>query len=355
MTSICSYLRPDIASMAGYTPGEQPKVGEILKLNTNENPYPPSPAALEAIGSFATPRGAELLRRYPDPVGVDFCKAAAGALGVRPENIIIGNGSDDILTILTRAFVPQGGTIVSPTPSYLLYETLARLQGARFVTVPFTDNWQLPDPWPQRGASITFLPNPNSPSGTVLSLDSVRRLTEQLNGPLIIDEAYADFADGNALELVREGLPVVVTRTFSKGYGLAGLRFGFAVADPTLISHLVKVKDSYNCDAISLAAATAAISDQHWLLENRRLVLATRARLANELANLGFEVTPSHANFVWCRHPSHPAPPLYTALKNEGILVRLMHYPPHAPGLRITVGTEVGTSRLLAALARLVG
>lgn len=355
MSSICSYLRPDIASMAGYTPGEQPKVGEILKLNTNENPYPPSPAALAAIGQFSTPHGAELLRRYPDPMGMDFCRATAKALGVQPDNILIGNGSDDILTILTRAFVPQGGTIVSPTPSYLLYETLARLQGARFVTVPFTTDWQLPNPWPQTGANLTFLPNPNSPSGTVVSLNSIRCLVEQLNGPLIIDEAYADFAESHALELVREGLPVVVTRTFSKGYGLAGLRFGFAVADPALINHLVKVKDSYNCDAVSLAAATAAITDQNWLMENRRQVVATRSRLAAELSHLGFEVTPSHANFVWCRHPLHPAPSLYTSLKNAGILVRLMHYPPHEPGLRITVGTEAGTSRLLAALAHLVG
>ena len=354
MTNICSYLRPDIASMAGYTPGEQPRVANILKLNTNENPYPPPQAALAAIASFAGPDGAERLRKYPDPVGTDFRAAAARVLGVAPGNILIGNGSDDILTILTRAFVPQGGIIASPTPSYLLYETLARLQGARFSTVPFTPDWKLPAAWPLAGANITFLPNPNSPSGTTISNDEIRGLAGQLKGPLVVDEAYVDFAATSAVGLVREGLPVVVTRTLSKGYGLAGLRFGYAVADAALIEQLVKVKDSYNCDALSLAAATAAINDQAWLAENRAKVLATRARLEAELGRLGFAVTPSNANFVWCRHPGHPAKPLYLALKDQGILVRLMHYPPHEPGLRITVGTEEGTSRLLAELARLV-
>jgi histidinol-phosphate aminotransferase len=353
MTSICSYLRPDIASMAGYAPGEQPRVADILKLNTNENPYPPPASAMAAIAAFAQ-GGAERLRKYPDPVGTDFRAAAARVLGVGPGNILIGNGSDDILTILTRAFVPQGGVMASPTPSYLLYETLARLQGARFETVPFTSDWGLPAPWPLKGANLTFLPNPNSPSGTVVSNDVLRRLAGELGGPLVVDEAYADFADTNALELVREGLPVVVTRTLSKGYGLAGLRFGFAVADAALVEHLVKVKDSYNCDALSLAAATAAITDQAWLADNRAKVVATRRRLAEALARLGFLVTPSNANFVWCRHPSKPAEELYARLKERAILVRLMRYPQREPGLRVTVGTEEGTDRFLGELSRLL-
>lgn len=354
MTDICSYLRPDIVAMEGYTPGEQPRVANILKLNTNENPYPPSPAAMAAIAAMGGLDGADRLRRYPDPLGTDFRAAAAEVLGVEPGNILIGNGSDDILTILTRAFVPAGGLVASPDPSYLLYGTLARLQGARFSTAAFTSGWKLPDPWPLAGANITFLPNPNSPSGTTITNSAIRRLAGQLNGPLVVDEAYADFAETSAVELVREGLPVVVTRTLSKGYGLAGLRFGFAVAQAELVSHLVKVKDSYNCDAMSLAAATAAIRDQDWLAANRARVLATRERLAAGLKALGFTVTPSSANFVWCLHPAHPSNSLHSALRNAGILVRLMHYPPQEPGLRITVGTEEGTSRLLAEMARLV-
>src|SRR5262249_49935265 len=159
---------------------------------------------------------------------------------------------DDALTILTRGFVPEGGLIVSPTPSYLLYRTLAEIQGARFQTVPFTPDWNLPSPWPMPQASLTFLANPNSPSRTAGSLARIAKLREEVRGPLIVDEAYADFAESNALELARAG-KVIVTRSLSKSYSLAGIRFGFAVADPAVIANLVKVKDSYNCDTLSLA------------------------------------------------------------------------------------------------------
>src|SRR5262245_2574255 len=163
-------LRPNILSMAGYVPGEQPRDGEYVKLNTNENPYPPSPRVFEAIHEALT---GDRLRKYPEPLGDTFRNAAAKVLGVAPDQILIGNGSDDILTILTRAFVPEGGLVVSPTPSYLLYRTLAEIQGARFQTVPFTPDWQLPLPWPMRGAHLTFLPNLNSSSGTVIALSDL--------------------------------------------------------------------------------------------------------------------------------------------------------------------------------------
>src|SRR5579884_2869380 len=236
-----SFLRPSIRAMSPYTPGEQPRDGVFLKLNTNENPYPPSPRVFEALQTALT---GDRLRKYPDPVGTEFRRTAGRVLGVDPEGILIGNGSDDILTILTRAFVPEGGLIVSPTPSYLLYHTLANLQGARFQTVPFTEDWSLPDPWPIAGAHLTFLPNPNSPSGTVVSLTEIDRLRGDIDGPLVVDEAYADFAESNALELVKQGTTkVVVTRSFSKSYALAGIRFGFAVGNAALIRHLMKVKD----------------------------------------------------------------------------------------------------------------
>src|SRR6266851_2160869 len=189
-------LRPNIRAMAPYTPGEQPRDGAYLKLNTNENPYPPSPRVFEALQAALT---GDRLRKYPDPVGTEFRHTAGRVLGVDPDGILIGNGSDDILTILTRAFVPEGGTVVSPTPSYLLYRTLAELQGARFITVPFDADWSLPRPWPVRGAHVTFLANPNSPSGTAVGLAELERLREQCDGPLVVDEAYADFAQDNAL------------------------------------------------------------------------------------------------------------------------------------------------------------
>jgi histidinol-phosphate aminotransferase len=336
-------LRPAIRAMMGYVPGEQPRGDDIIKLNTNENPYPPSPRVFEALRAALT---GNILRKYPDPTGKEFRQTAARVLNVDPEGILIGNGSDDILTIVTRAFVPEGGTIVSPTPSYPLYKTLASIQGARFVTVPFAADWTLPRPWPIPDAHLTFIPNPNSPSGTTVSLAALK----ELPGTLLVDEAYGDFSDVSALPLVRGGdTPVIVSRTFSKSYALAGMRFGFAVADPALIRELVKVKDSYNCDALSQVAATAAISDQNYLAEVRAKILATRARMEHELATLGFAVTPSQANFVWCR-ASRSVKPIYEALKAQGILVRYMTYEGYGDGLRISVGTDVEIDRLLEAL-----
>jgi histidinol-phosphate aminotransferase len=334
--------------MAGYVPGEQPRGDDIIKLNTNENPYPPSPRVFEALRAALT---GNLLRKYPDPTGKEFRQTAGRVLNVDPEGILIGNGSDDILTIVTRAFVPEGGTIVSPTPSYPLYKTLANIQGAKFVTVPFDDAWRLPiADWP-KGANLTFLPNPNSPSGTFLPPSAVLRLAAEVSpAPLILDEAYADFATGGGYHALAASVSnLVVSRTFSKSYALAGMRFGFAVADPALVRELVKVKDSYNCDALSQVAATAAIADQPYLAEVRAKILATRARMERELATLGFAVTPSQANFVWCRG-SRSVKPIYEALKAQGILVRYMVYEGYGDGLRISVGTDAEIDRLLEAL-----
>jgi histidinol-phosphate aminotransferase len=346
-------LRPSIRGMAGYVPGEQPRGGAIIKLNTNENPYPPSPRVFEALRQALS---GDVLRKYPDPVGTHFRQTAGRVLGVDPDSILIGNGSDDILTILTRAFVPEGGLVVSPTPSYLLYRTLASLQGAQFQTVPFTPSWSLPHPWPHAGAHLTFLANPNSPSGTVLSTADIEQLLEETRGVVVIDEAYADFADSNALHLVRSRPGrVIVTRSLSKSYSLAGIRFGFAIAQPAIVQHLLKVKDSYNCDALSLAAAAAALEDQDYLRGIRARILATRSQLHDALERLGFTVCPSQANFVWCRHSDRPVRPIYEELKQRNILVRYMQYPDYGDGLRISVGSDAEIDRLLDELARLVG
>ncbi|GIW82292.1 MAG: histidinol-phosphate aminotransferase [Gemmatales bacterium] len=337
--------------MAGYTPGEQPRDGNYIKLNTNENPYPPSPRALAAIRECAAD---DRLRRYPDPLGTAFRQAASRVLDVDPDAILIGNGSDDILTITTRAFVPEGGTMAAPTPSYILYRTLAQIQGASLEEIPFSDTWQPPSPWPAADANLSVLPNPNSPTGTMVSLSNLKRLACECNGPLIIDEAYADFAEYNALTLLAEHKNVVITRTLSKSYALAGIRFGFAIADPALVREFTKVKDSYNCDMISLAAATAAIEDQAYMREIRRKIIATRERLFQELVHLGFEVLPSQANFLWCRSRKQPVKPLYEELKRRLILVRYMHFEGYGDGLRITVGTDDECDRLLAELRKIV-
>lgn len=344
------FLRSSIAQMAGYVPGEQPRDGEYIKLNTNENPYPPSPKALAALEPFV--RG-DRLRKYPDPMGTAFRQTAARVLGVDPDAILIGNGSDDVLTILTRAFVPEGGLVVSPTPSYLLYRSLAEIQGARFESVPFTKEWSLPSPWPIPHANLTFVPNPNSPTGTLVPLDALERLAGELRGPLIIDEAYVDFAETHALSLY--GLKnVVVTRSFSKSYALAGLRFGFAVAGQELIREFNKVKDSYNCDSLSLACAAAALEDQDYLRSIRERVLRTRQRLESELRGLGFDVLPSQANFVWARRHDRPVRPVFEELKRRKILVRYMNYEGFGDGLRISVGSDAEIDALLKELRSLV-
>jgi len=344
------FLRSAIRALAGYTPGEQPQGDGIIKLNTNENPYPPSPRVLAALQEAIA--GGDKLRKYPDPSGTAFRQVAGGILGVDPEAILIGNGSDDILTILTRAFVPEGGLVVSPTPSYLLYPTLAEIQGARFQAVPFRTNWKLPDPWPVSQANLTLVANPNSPSGTMVSQVELERLASQLNGPLIIDEAYVDFADFNCLELSSRP-NVVITRSLSKSYALAGLRFGFAVARPELIRELVKVKDSYNCDTLSLIGGAAALEDQEYFRESRRRILQTRARLEKELARLGFDVSPSQVNFVWCRRAGGSRS-IFEELKRRNILVRHMVYEGYGDGLRITVGSDAEIDRLLEEMAGLV-
>lgn len=339
-------------AMAPYVPGEQPQGGKFIKLNTNENPYPPSPKVVTAIQEAATGK----LERYPDPLGTGFRMRAAEVLGVDPDWILCGNGSDDALTILTRAFVGQGQTLRLPYPSYILYRTLAELQGADFEEVRFQPDFRLGDAFVADSPDVrlAYLPNPNSPSGSCLSRKEVQEIADQIHCPLVVDEAYVDFADDNCIELVKQDPSVIVTRTLSKSYALAGLRFGFLIAQPEVIATLRKVKDSYNCDAISLAAATAAIDDQEWLEENRRKIIATRDRTTQACRELGFEVEESQANFVWLTHPERPLKPIYESLKQSGILIRYMNYPDWGDGLRITIGTQSQIDACLAMLQSLL-
>ncbi len=341
-------IRANIRAMAGYVPGEQPRAGEFIKLNTNENPYPPSPRVFEAIQRTLT---GDKLRKYPDPLGHGFRLAAGKVLNIDPDGILIGNGSDDVLTIITRAFVPEGGLIVSPSPSYLLYQTLAEIQGASFRTMSFTRDWQLADAAPEE-ADLVVVANPNSPSGTMIAPERLKAW--HADRPLVLDEAYVDFADCNGLELIKQDERILVTRSFSKSYSLAGVRFGFAAGAPAVIRELYKVKDSYNCDALSLSAATAAIEDQEHMRANRAKIVATRGRMVVELRKLGFEVPDSQANFVWSRRADRPLRPIYEELKRRKILVRHMHYEGYGEGLRISVGTDGEVDRLLEELKGLV-
>ncbi len=337
--------------MRPYTPGEQPQTGKVIKLNTNENPYPPSPRVVEAIHQ-ATSK----LERYPDPLGTVFRRAAGEVLGVDPEMILCGNGSDDCLTILTRAFVGTGQKIRLPYPSYILYRTLAELQAAKFEEIAFDTNFGLSASFFARddALKLIYLPNPNSPSGTMVDHASILRLAQSVDCPVVIDEAYVDFAPTNCIELIQQNPKIIVTRTLSKSYALAGLRFGYLVAHPEIVQTLRKVKDSYNTDLLSLSGATAAISDQVWLKANVARILASRTRMLVAFKKLGFEVIESHANFLWCTRSDRPLKPLYEQLKRNGILVRYMNYPLWSDGLRISVGTDEQIDAMLVVLADLL-
>jgi len=342
--------------MPPYKPGEQPGAAKVIKLNTNESPYPPSAKVKDAIV-----QATERLERYPDPLGTSFRLAASqvlssNAVRVSPDQILCGNGSDDILTILTRAFVGEGEVLRLPFPSYILYRTLAQLQGAAFEEIPFTTSFGLAPEFYISGdkLKLVFLPNPNSPSGTLVPHDAILELARAVDCPVVVDEAYVDFAPNNCIELITRDPRIMVTRTLSKSYALAGLRFGYAVAHESIIEVLRKVKDSYNTDAISIAGATAAITDQEWLRENVSKICATRARMTIELRAMGFDVGESHANFVWCTRSDRPLAPLYEQLKSRGILVRHMNYQPWGDGLRISVGTDAEIDATLLILKDLL-
>ena len=346
-----SRFRPAIEALHGYVPGEQPSgVADVVKLNTNENPYPPSPRALAALAGI----DAESLRRYPQPFADTFRRSAAAVLGVDPDWILVGNGSDDLLTMLFRAVTDTGRAVAYPAPTYVLYRTLAAIQGAPLLEVPFDEEYTLPvDALADAGAALLIVANPNSPSGTAATVEQLAELADRTAGVLAVDEAYVAFADGSALDLVRRSDRVIVLRTLSKSHGLAGLRLGFGVAHPDLLSGLAKVKDSYNVDAVAAAVGAAAIRDVAYTHETVERIRATRARLGRALADRGFRIWPSQANFLFARPADGDARRLYQGLRERGVLVRYFAEPDLADKLRITVGTEQQTARLMSALADL--
>jgi histidinol-phosphate aminotransferase len=346
-----TFVRETVRAMDGYTPGEQPGVSaRVVKLNTNENPFPPSPRVIQAIRDIE----GETLRRYPNPTADIFRAAAAKLHSVTQDMIIAGNGSDDILTIATRTFVPPGGLIAYPEPTYSLYPVLSQLQDAQSVGVPWGDHYSLPiEALVATRANAIYLANPNAPTGTMIPPKKVAELAAEFDGALLVDEAYVDFADDNCLALVEEYPNVIISRTLSKAYSLAGLRFGYAVAAAPVIYEMMKVKDSYNCDAISVLAATAAIEDQayaHWTWENIR---NERKKLTAELTDLGWIVQPSQANFLWASAPDGRGREAYLGLKHQGILVRHFDKPGLSDHIRITVGQSHENNALLAGIRAL--
>lgn len=343
-----SYFRPSVDAMVGYTPGEQPKPGtSIIKLNTNENPYPPSPDAIAVLRNLDI----EWLRRYPDPYANEFRKATSEVLGVPFDWIIVGNGSDDLLNLIVRACAELGRKVVYPMPTYVLYRTLAAMQPAEQVEIPYGEDFRLPiEELAAVNGAVTLIASPNSPSGHVVPIEDLRQLAAKLSGVLVVDEAYVDFAEETALPLVQEFENAIVLRTLSKGYSLAGLRLGFAIANPKLLSGLFKVKDSYNIDAIACLVGAAAMRDQAYKNECAEKVKRSRAKLGAVLKQLGFRLWDSQANFFLVQPPKGNAEQIYLALKEQGILVRYFKQPGLEDKLRITVGTDEQNQRLVKAL-----
>ena len=344
-------FRKNIARMKGYVPGEQPQEPGFIKLNTNENPYPPSPKVRKAILGETGDR----LRLYPDPDANALRKLAAQVYGFDLSNIIAGNGSDDLLAMITKAFIGEKCALACPTPTYTLYDTLVRIQGGKTVCTPYPRNYALPlKALAGKGAPVTMIASPNSPSGTAIATDALAALADSVSGILVVDEAYADFANETALPLARERKNVIVLRTFSKSFSLAGMRIALGFAHPRIIEGLNKVKDSYNMNRLSIAAGEAALSDMPWMQRNAARILKTRETLSEALPSVGYTPFPSQGNFILARKTSgDSARPAYEALKRRRLLVRYFDAPRLADCLRITVGTDREIEELLYAMKKL--
>ncbi|MCX8071672.1 MAG: histidinol-phosphate transaminase [Candidatus Binatia bacterium] len=341
------WIREAVRQLHPYVPGEQPQERGFIKLNTNENPYPPSPRVLEAIRTAAN----EDLRLYPDPSARAVREVAAERYGVSPEQILVGNGSDELLSLVVRACVDHGDVVAYPHPTYSLYDTLVQIQTGRIQRVPYGKDFCLPDGLEEMRPKLVFICHPNSPSGTAVEIDRIRALASRLPATLVVvDEAYVDFASASALPLIQELPNIVVLRTLSKSFSLAGLRIGLAVGRSQMIAELGKLKDSYNVDRLAIVGARAALEDYAWMQENVRRIRSTRERLIAALRSLGFEVPQSEANFVLARRRGERLDPLYRALRERRILVRYFDTPELEDALRITVGTDTEVDALVAAL-----
>lgn len=342
-----------VHDLSPYVPGEQPKRDDIVKLNTNENPYPPSPRALEAIAAAT-----DQLRLYPDPRATVLRETIAARYGVAPEEVFVGNGSDEVLAHAFQALLQHDLPLLFPDITYSFYPVYCGLFEVGHETVPLDDAMRVRLADYRQPCSAILLPNPNAPTGIALTRDEIAALlAEHADELVVIDEAYVDFGAESAVPLVAGHDNLLVVQTLSKSRALAGLRVGFAIGQRSLIEALERVKDSFNSypiDRLALAGAAAAIEDEDWFRDTCGKIVASRKRLARALTDLGFEVLPSQANFLFARHPDHAGADLADRLRDEGILVRNFGKPRIEDYLRITVGTEDECTRLLAALRQVL-
>ncbi len=343
-----------VADLEPYVPGEQPQDASYIKLNTNENPYPPAPAVAELLHGFA----ADDLRRYPDPESRALVAALADYHGVNADQVFVGNGSDEVLAHAFLALLQKPAPIRFPDISYSFYPVYCALYRIAFETVALDAELRIDiDAYLQPCGGVV-LPNPNAPTGIAVGLDSLRRLlAAQRDAVVIVDEAYVDFGAESAVGLIAEFDNLLIVRTFSKSRSLAGLRLGYALGQAPLIEALQRVKNSFNSypiDRVACAAGVAALGDEAWFQTNRGRIIASRERLAGELARLGFEVCPSAANFLFVRHANAPASGLYDDLKAAGILVRHFDKPRIDDYLRISIGSDADCDALVAALENIL-
>ena len=365
MSSASGLIRPHIRKLHGYVPGEQPKIPRLIKLNTNENPYPPSPRVLEAIKNAVDGR----LRLYPNPTAERLRDKLAAFHDCAPENIIVGNGSDELLALATRVFVEpvasQGvsrsrSTIQYFTPSYSLYPVLADIHGSENNAVALNPDFTLPAAeqlrqmrWDFR-AALTYITTPNAPSGRGFKAAELESLCRAHKGVLVLDEAYVDFGRESAMRLALRYPHVIVARTFSKAYALCFLRVGYFVGHAELIAALDKARDSYNVNGLGQIAAEATLDNLGYYSENFARIVATRERVTIELAALGFQTLPSQTNFIFTRPPRFPAGEWLEKFRAEKILVRWWSYPEVRDYLRITIGTDDEMDALLRAVSKLL-
>lgn len=344
------FWSPIVHGLTPYTPGEQPKIANLIKLNTNECPYPPSPRVLAAIGSAVNGD----LRLYPDPDSTALRQAIAEYYAVGRDHVFVGNGSDEILAFAFQALLNHDGPLVYPDITYSFYPVYCQLNDITAETVPLNDDFSLDlDAIPHHAGAVIF-PNPNAPTGQVVSLEAIRRLCQRLpDQVVVVDEAYVDFGTETAIPLVKDHPNLLVVQTFSKSRALAGLRVGFAIGQPELLAGLERVKNSFNSypvDRLASVGAIAAIEDRQGFDYDRQRIIESRTWLAEQLTVMGFEVVPSKANFVFVRHPNRDAGELAVALRERAIIVRHFRLPRIDQHLRITIGTREECTTLVTAL-----
>jgi len=352
-TAQMRFWSPEVRELEPYVPGEQPKIQNLLKLNTNENPYPPSPKVVEAVQAVLTHQ-ADALRLYPDPDATALKHAIAKQQNIDVSQVFVGNGSDEVLAHIFKAFFLQDEPILYPDITYSFYPVYSQFFGTKTKEIPLNDNFKIEVKdyvQPNGGVIIT---NPNAPTSIALGLAEIEQILKaNPDRVVVIDEAYVDFGAESAVSLVNRYENLVVCQTTSKSRSLAGLRVGFAIAQSHLIAALEAVKNSFNSypiDRFAIAAAVASFEDQTYFEEQCQKVISSREKLVDELTTLGFKVLPSKANFIFASHPSHDAGQLAQQLREQGIIVRYFNKPRINQFLRITVGTDEQNERLVQTL-----